>query len=259
MLESPAQTGESVIADPTASAENTAADQPAANRKQPIGPVGDQPAQLGLRERKKQQTRTRIIEVALDLCAAHGFDATTLEQIANAADISARTINRYFETKEDIILGPVFDFGREVAEALRGLPPRDNQLESLCEAFLQVVDRAALGEGPVPFRQFQQLQRIMRATPSVAARQHEFVESKNAALTDVLAERLGVARDAMSVRMVLSTWQLIGQLGMECSVDAVIATDLPNAAEAARSALTTAYDEFVRSCGGARPVDAFVK
>jgi AcrR family transcriptional regulator len=57
----------------------------------------------GLRERKKQQTRETIARVALELFAEHGYEETTLADIADAADVSKRTIFAYFESKEDIL------------------------------------------------------------------------------------------------------------------------------------------------------------
>ncbi|QIS09134.1 hypothetical protein [Nocardia arthritidis] len=159
-------------------------------------------------------------------------------------------------SKEDIVLATVLDFGTEVAEALRGLPVRGNELESLCEAFLQVVDAAAAGGGPVPFEQFQQLQRIIRDAPSVAARQREMSDTKNVMLATALAERLGTTPDSITVRLVLNTWQVIGQLSMEQSNEAVLNGDLQVAARAARDRLTETYNEFVRTCAGARSVES---
>ena len=62
------------------------------------------PKNEGLRERKRRQTRQRIIDEGLKLFLANGFDATTLDAIAEAADISRRTFFYYFKSKEDIVL-----------------------------------------------------------------------------------------------------------------------------------------------------------
>ena len=63
----------------------------------------------GLRERKKAKTRAAIQEVALRLFERQGYEATTVEQIAEAAEVSPSTFFRYFPTKEDVALYDALD------------------------------------------------------------------------------------------------------------------------------------------------------
>lgn len=58
---------------------------------------------LSRRERKKQETRLRLMKAALQLFREHGYDATTVEQIAEVADVAKGTFFNYFETKEAIL------------------------------------------------------------------------------------------------------------------------------------------------------------
>jgi AcrR family transcriptional regulator len=57
----------------------------------------------GLRERKKQRTRETIAKVALELFTEQGFHATTIKQVADAAEVAPRTVSAYFPSKEELV------------------------------------------------------------------------------------------------------------------------------------------------------------
>src|SRR5438128_9411244 len=78
--------------------------------------------QPGLRERKKQRTRETIARAAHELFAERGYHATTLPDIAAAADVSTRTIFAYFPSKEDILFSGFAQTIDELAQALAQRP-----------------------------------------------------------------------------------------------------------------------------------------
>lgn len=67
------------------------------------------PPAPGLRERKKAATMHHVQRIALTLFEENGFDGVTIEQIAEAADVSPSTVYRYFGTKEDLVIHDEFD------------------------------------------------------------------------------------------------------------------------------------------------------
>jgi AcrR family transcriptional regulator len=90
----------------------------------------------GLRERKKAKTRRSIQEHALRLIAERGYDGTTVEQIAEAAEVSPSTFFRYFPTKEDVILRD--DYDPILVEALLRQPPELAPIPALRAALREV-------------------------------------------------------------------------------------------------------------------------
>jgi AcrR family transcriptional regulator len=80
--------------------------------------------EIGLRERKKIRTRETIVSVAMELFDEHGFQATTIPTIAEAADVSPRTVSTYFPSKEDIVFalwaGQKESLGRRLRDRASG-------------------------------------------------------------------------------------------------------------------------------------------
>jgi AcrR family transcriptional regulator len=85
----------------------------------------------GLRERKKQRTRETITRAAHELFAERGYHATTLPDIAEAADVSTRTIFAYFPSKEDILFSEFAVLKEALARALAERPEGEEALETV--------------------------------------------------------------------------------------------------------------------------------
>lgn len=95
-------------------------------------------ARAGLRERKKARTRALIQEHALRLFSARGYEATTAEQIAEAAEISPSTLFRYFATKADIIRYDALD--PLIFDAYRTQPPELSPISALRQALRSMLE-----------------------------------------------------------------------------------------------------------------------
>ncbi|KJK46866.1 hypothetical protein UK23_22175 [Lentzea aerocolonigenes] len=91
---------------------------------------------MGLRETKMERTRQLIAETAFDLFVAQGYDATTIEQIAAAAEVGTRTLYRYYATKEALVVSFV-ENGLNAAMAAFEAQPDETPLP---EALYAVVD-----------------------------------------------------------------------------------------------------------------------
>ena len=97
---------------------------------------------LGLRERKRQRTRETIARVALELFDRQGFQETTIAQIAEAADVSPRTVSAYFPHKEDLAFPDVEEDFAAFDARLRDRLPGETAIDALREFI-----RALLEEG----------------------------------------------------------------------------------------------------------------
>jgi AcrR family transcriptional regulator len=104
--------------------------------------------QPGLRERKKQRTRETIARAAHELFAERGYHATTLPDIAEAADVSTRTIFAYFPSKEDILFSDFPLMRDALAQALAERPEGEDALETVRKFILSLheVEKSELDE-----------------------------------------------------------------------------------------------------------------
>ncbi|HEX4831523.1 MAG TPA: TetR family transcriptional regulator [Trebonia sp.] len=126
----------------------------------------------GLRERKKARTRAAIREHALRLFREHGFSATTVEQIAAAAEVSPSTFFRYFPTKEDLVLQD--DMDSRLIAALERQPPGLPPVPAIRAAARETWDSFTDAEWDL----LRQSTRLMVTEPDIRARaMNEFARS----------------------------------------------------------------------------------
>ncbi|MFW0797250.1 TetR family transcriptional regulator [Gordonia sp. CPCC 205515] len=196
----------------------------------------------GLRERKKLQTRDRLISAALELCDSQGFDATTVEQISDAADISPRTFNRYFATKEDVILAPAEDMIAAMAAALDAQPRTDNEFQALVNAQMQILG-GECPTGSVDLSRFETMNRIIQSAPSVSGRNTELAERKYRSITDKVAERMGLPADDPQVRVTVGLYMSLVHISMDAWRCGQSSGDAADSAVAAQT-LAATYETF---------------
>ncbi|ETD33919.1 TetR family transcriptional regulator [Williamsia sp. D3] len=168
----------------------------------------------GLRERKKVQTRDRLIAAALKLCDEQGFETTTVDQISDAADISPRTFNRYFATKEDVVLAPVEDMIVAMADSLDAQPRTGNEIEALINAQVQILG-GQCPVGSVDLSRFETMNRIIQNAPSVNARSMELGDRKFRSIADKIAERMEVPADDARVRVIVSVFMSLMHISLD--------------------------------------------
>jgi AcrR family transcriptional regulator len=149
----------------------------------------------GLRERKKAKTRAAIREHAMRLFDEQGYAATTVDQIAEAADVSQSTFFRYFPTKEDVVLSD--DYDPMLVAALRaqpaGLPPVEAIRRSVRELFSRLTAEQWEREG--------RRQQLIQSVPELRMRVQQQLAESIVLLAEAVAERAGLPADDFSARV----------------------------------------------------------
>ncbi|MBI3215710.1 MAG: TetR/AcrR family transcriptional regulator [Mycobacterium sp.] len=197
----------------------------------------------GLRERKKLRTRTRLIDAALELAERQGYERTTVEQIAEAVEVSPRTFARYFPTKDAAILSLVDQQSAAVGTELALIGPDVRPLEALLAANLAALQRTKSTGGPLGLERFVAVLRIINNSPdlrSVAVGQRS-VETRT-----LIAERLGTSTEDRTVKLISAVWAAIlvnawGNLGTEADTAEV---NTGNLTDRMHQMLIDTFDEF---------------
>jgi len=147
-------------------------------------------AGVGLRERKKQQTRELIADTARSLFAERGFDDVTVADVARAADVSEVTVFNYFPTKEDLFFGRMQFFEETLIEGVRERAHGDSAVEAFQRLLIEGSKRLVADETD---DLIATAARLIAASPNLQAREREISARYTRNLADLLAEETGAA------------------------------------------------------------------
>ena len=158
----------------------------------------------GLRERKKIETLHRLQEEALRLFDEQGYDATTIEQIAEAAGVSPSTFYRYFPTKEDVVVQDEYD--PLIVNVFESQSPEDAPLDAL-RTVLSVLF-AEFTDADI--ERVRRRVRMIFAVPALRARQVQQTVATEELLARMVAERTGRSPGDLEIRhftaLIVTSW-----------------------------------------------------
>ncbi|WP_433578184.1 TetR/AcrR family transcriptional regulator [Nocardia brasiliensis] len=153
--------------------------------------------QMGLRDRKKLQTRENISDQATRLFLEHGFDKVTIADVAAAAQVAKMTVTNYFPRKEDLALDLRDVFVDQLARVVREREPGQSALAALRAAYLT----AATEQDPVAGFSGPEFAGMIADSPALLARLREFHDDRQQALADTLAAETGTAATDITPRV----------------------------------------------------------
>ncbi|MFB7711545.1 TetR family transcriptional regulator [Streptomyces sp. NPDC056105] len=189
-----------------------------------------QEAHSGLRERKKQRTRDALLRSALELFTTKGYDRTTVDEIAEAVDVSQRTFFRYFTSKEETAFAVQDMVESRFVALLRERPTTDSPFEALRGAVLDAWD--TLGEPieeVVPVELHMRTYQMIESTPSLVAVHLRRSTELEEEIARVIAEREGLdvetdPRPRVTVAAFSGVMRMAGRLwgaGEDISVESI--------------------------------------
>lgn len=141
----------------------------------------------GLRERRKQETRQAISDIATQMFVADGFDEVTIAQVAGAAGVAKMTVTNYFPRKEDLVFDRAAAVERHLADVIAARAPGESMLAAIRRDYAEAVARAdpTLGLSSPGFA------RMILSSPVLVSRAREMLDRRERALGDAIAAETG--------------------------------------------------------------------
>ncbi|MDQ4504027.1 TetR family transcriptional regulator [Sinomonas sp. ASV322] len=143
--------------------------------------------QLGLRERKKLETRQRIIDVALALFDKRGFERVPVAEIARASDVSEATVFNYFPSKEDLVYGGMQAYEDELVAAVAARPDGTSAVTAFRDFVLEPRGALAADDDGTATAAVARAARIIAGSQTLQAREQRIVDHATDALAELIA------------------------------------------------------------------------
>ena len=129
---------------------------------------------MGLRERKKAQTRQRIADTAHRLFGERGFQRVTVAEVAREADVAEATLFNYFPTKEDLFYSGLEEFGARLVEAVRQRPAGEPALVAFRTFLLDEAEQLdRIGNDQVALEHASANARVVLASQDLQTRERQ--------------------------------------------------------------------------------------
>ena len=207
-------------------------------------------SQTGLRERKKQETRAAIADVATRLFITQGFEKVSIAQVAAEAGVAKMTVTNYFARKEDLVFDLADHIISQPVAALAARPPGQSALDALRDAYFT----AFAASDPTVVYTTEAFARLIENSPTLLAREGEIHHQREAALAIALAAETRTDPDDITPRIAAAA--LAGAL-RTLNLDVrrrILAGHTPDEIRSGlRAAATTAFALLTPSFGGHAP------
>jgi AcrR family transcriptional regulator len=199
----------------------------------------------GLRERRKQETRRAISDVATEMFVTRGFDEVTISQVAEAAGVSKMTVTNYFPRKEDLVFDRADAITRHLADVVTTRRPGESMLAAIRRDYAEAAARAdvTLGLSSPEFA------RMITSSPALASRGLEMLYQREQALGDAIAAETGTDNPAQRlIAAILCSVHRV--LFAEASRRSMAGEPRPQTCAVLAEEATRAFDLLEPSLGG---------
>jgi AcrR family transcriptional regulator len=141
----------------------------------------------GLRERRKQETRQAISNIATQMFVDRGFGEVTIAEVADAAGVAKMTVTNYFPRKEDLVLDRAEAIERQLADVITARAPGESMLAAIRRDYAEAVARAdvTLGLSSPAFAA------MILGSPVLVGRVREMLDRREQLLGDAIAAETG--------------------------------------------------------------------